>query len=107
MSDFQPGDIVECVEQFLPYIERGQTYTVRAIHPDCHSDVYLAGVQASWRQKRFKLVKRASDKPSPEAMQALLKRLLQEAWMRADYRTADEIADLIGEQKSTEHEEKN
>lgn len=29
---------------------------------------------------------------------------MQQAWMRADYRTADRIADIIGEPRPTDHE---
>lgn len=37
-------------------------------------------------------------------MYAELIRQMREAWMRADYRTADRIADIIGEPRPTDHE---
>lgn len=43
-------------------------------------------------------------KPTYEELVVLLRRLKIQAWMRQDYKVADEIADAIGDQRPTDHE---
>lgn len=41
------------------------------------------------------------------AMYAELRQQLNQAWMRADYHTADRIADILGEVRPTDHEKED
>lgn len=47
---------------------------------------------SSWRDVKF------------IEMQAELKTQMQQAWQRLDYKTADRIADILGEPRPTDHE---
>jgi hypothetical protein len=54
-------------------------------------------------------VKATDDKliAAAPAMHQELLRQMREAWMRLDYKTADRIADLIGEVRPTDHEKED
>lgn len=45
-----------------------------------------------------------SKKPTYEQLVAFLRQLMNRAWMRQQYREADEIADAIGDPRPTDHE---
>ena len=57
----------------------------------------------TWTDRSVTLVTEAK----LQAMRAELRTQLQQAWQRLDYKTADRIADLLGEPRPTEHEAKD
>ena len=62
---------------------------------------------APWEDVTESQAAKETDEEYVAILVSELKTQMQQAWQRLDYKTADRIADLLGEPRPTEHEAKD